>query len=206
MSFSTFSTENLMNLLSQSLVSSALQSPYFFLQSSQVNTSDRSIIVFETTPLFDNKTTKFWNSLTLIFSICEIILVFIRCKLLSICLSNKSALARAVLLYYLTDFIYIIFIYHLSKHLATFVYFLCNFLCLFAILETKMSTMEILIFVVPRIATSIYLYSFYNPYFLSISMIATPCFNIYILQFPARSQLTLFFWSYFLILNSLIAL
>lgn len=74
MSFSTFSTENLMNLLSQSLVSSALQPPYFFLQSSQVNTSDRLMIVFETTPLFDNKTTKFWNSLTLIFSICEIIL------------------------------------------------------------------------------------------------------------------------------------
>ena len=40
---------------------------------------------------------------------------------------------------------------------------------------------------------SIYLYSFYNPYFLSISMIGTPCFNIYILRFTAWSQLTLFF-------------
>ena len=94
-------------------------------------------------------------------------------------------LARSQLtlfLYFLTDFIYNIFIYHISKHLATFVWFLCNFLCLFAVLETKMSTMEILIFVVPGTATCIYLYNFYNPYSLSISMIITPCFNIYILQ------------------------
>ena len=173
MFFSTFSTENLMNLLSQSLVSSALQPPYFFLQSSQVNTSDRLMIVFETTPLFDNKTTK--------------ILKFSYTHLLDLW-NNTSDETRHVVLETSKPFS--------TKIIAT------SFLCLFVVLENSKPVWNLIkqslclcLFVVPessKPSNSIYLYIFYNLYSLSISMIITPCFNIYILRFTAWSQLTLF--------------
>ena len=75
-------------------------------------------------------------------------------------------------------------------------------LCLFAVFEISKTTVQeppyttsLCLFVVPETSkpsNSIYLYIFYNLYSLSISMIITPCFNIYILRFTAWSQLTLF--------------
>ncbi len=93
-------------------------------------------------------------------------------------------------------------VFEISKT-AVFANYISCLLCLFVVLETSkpgdkvsVNRKDLCLFVVPETSkpsNSIYLYIFYNLYSLSISMIITPCFNIYILRFTAWSQLTLFF-------------